>query len=90
MIADESGVPTHHVAATSRIIDGEAVLIHTEHNYVHMLNEVGTRVWELSDGTRTIAQIVEVLLSEYDVEEDEAQRTVRGFVQELRQKDLFV
>lgn len=81
---------SHHVAATSRIIDGEAVVIHTEHNFVHMLNEVGTRVWELLDGTRSTEQIAEVLVQEYDVAQEEATYAVKKFVEELRQKDLVV
>ena len=30
------------------------------------LNEVGARVWELSDGSRTVAEIATLLADEYD------------------------
>jgi hypothetical protein len=33
-----------------RIIDGKAVVITIDENQVHVLNAVGTRVWELCDG----------------------------------------
>lgn len=82
--------PAPHPATSSRIVDNEAVIIHTQGNSVHMLNEVGTRVWELADGTRTTEQIVAILVEEYDVEEAEAERTVTTFVEELRQRGLIV
>jgi hypothetical protein len=35
-------------------------------NY-YSLNEVGCRIWELCDGSRSVVQLVEMLSAEYDV-----------------------
>ena len=42
----------------SRVIDGKAVVITIDRNELHVLNAVGTRVWELSDG-RSLEDIIE-------------------------------
>lgn len=38
-------------------------------NY-YSLNDVGCRVWELCDGTRSVADIIGILSAEYDVSTD--------------------
>ena len=82
-------IATHNPTVTSRIFDGEAVIIDTEANVVRMLNEVGSRIWELVDGERSVAEIAEVLVSEYDVSEEEASQSVVQFLSELETKGLL-
>ena len=55
-----------------------------------MLNPVGSRIWELADGTRTIAQIVDVLTDEYDVDPLRAQETTLDLLNTLADKNLIV
>ena len=51
--------------AVGRQLEGEAVVVLPEHGRVKVLNEVGARVWALADGSRTVAEIVEILAGEY-------------------------
>lgn len=62
----------------SRSIDGRAVVISMDDQRVHVLNEVGTLVWERSDG-RTLDAIVEEIVAEFDVERARAARDVQAF-----------
>ena len=78
----------HKPTVTSRIFDGEAVIIDTEANVVRMLNDVASRIWELIDGDRSAAEIAAVLVSEYDVSKEEATRDVVEFLSELEAKGL--
>ena len=66
----------------SRVIEGKAVVITVDHNELHVLNSVGTRVWELADW-RPLAAIVEAIVSEFEVEAERALPDVRRFVEEL-------
>lgn len=81
--------PQRHPHTASRMVAGEVVIVDTDHNVVRMLNSVGSRVWELADGTRTVAQIVKVLVSEYDVDFATAQERVVAFIEELQEKGLL-
>ena len=47
------------------------------------VNDVGARVWDLSDGSRDVAQIVHELSDEFDVGEDVAHTDVQNFLEEL-------
>jgi hypothetical protein len=57
---------------------------------VQILNPVGTRVWSLIDGERTVSQIIEALTGEYDVDEGHLERDVREFVDSLDQRDMLI
>ena len=75
---------SRHPDAASRLYDGEAFIVVSGVGKYHILNPIGTRVWELIDGTRTIADIVEVICEEYDVARETAETDVRTFVDDLR------
>jgi hypothetical protein len=57
---------------------------------VQILNPVGTRVWSLIDGERSVLQIIEALTGEYDVDETQLERDVREFVDSLDQRDMLL
>lgn len=50
---------------------------------VKVLNPVGTRVFALLDGSRTIEEIVQVVCDEFEVSAEEAMSGVVAFVDEL-------
>ncbi len=82
-------MPFHHPRTASRVFSGEAVIITPAENMVRMLNDVGSRVWELADGTRTVAEIGQVLTQEFEVDPVEAQASAMMFVDELAAKGLL-
>ena len=90
MQPNPSARPTRHPRLASRVLNGEAVLIDPDRNVVRMLNPVGSRIWELADGTRTIEQIADVLVEEFEVEPLQAHQSVAKFVDELAGKELLV
>jgi hypothetical protein len=66
----------------SRVIDGKAVVITIDHNELHVLNAVGTRVWELADG-RPLSSIVDDIVREFEVEREQAAADVCAFAAQL-------
>jgi len=60
-VVETSAVPTRNPASSSRTIDGQAVIAVSDLAQIHILNDVGTRVWNLIDGTRTVAQITDLV-----------------------------
>jgi hypothetical protein len=71
------------------MFEGEVVIVDPEKNMVRMLNQVGSRVWELIDGTRTTKEIVVQLVEEFDVKKEEAKNSVEGFIEDLANKGLL-
>lgn len=66
----------------SRVIDGKAVVITIDQNELHVLNSVGTRVWELADG-RSLGDIIDQIVREFEVERTRAAEDVCTFAERL-------
>ncbi len=49
-------------------VEGDSVLLDIDNGEYFSLNEVGSRVWELCDGARSLASIAQTICEEYDVE----------------------
>jgi hypothetical protein len=82
--------PASHPQAISRIIEGEAVIVLPESGQVGVLNEVGTRVWELTDGRRSLEEIVAAIVEEFEITPERARQDVDAFVQELVEKEMLI
>jgi hypothetical protein len=67
-----------------RVVGDEAVVVRQEASEVIALNDVGASVLSLLDSRRTVAAVVEALLSEYDVDRDSLREDVASFLTELR------
>ncbi len=71
-----------------RIIEGEAVILSMETKVLRGLNPVGSRVWELIDGRRSLEEIAGLIVQEFDVEGSTAAEDVGAFVRELLERGL--
>ena len=71
-----------------RVIEGEAVILSMDTKAFRGLNAVGSRVWELIDGRRSLDEIAQVIVSEFAVAPEVAARDVRAFIEELLAKGL--
>jgi hypothetical protein len=51
-MVNTSAIPRKNPATSFRVIEGQALVMQAEGAQVHVLNEIGTRVWGLLDGKR--------------------------------------
>ena len=72
-----------HPQVAARVVDGSAVIVLADAGEVNVLNPVGSRVWELADGTRTGQAIIERIVAEYDVTAEQAAQDAQSFLQTL-------
>ena len=77
-------------ATAWRVIEGEAVILSLDTKVFRGLNAVGSRVWELIDGRRSVDEIVEVIVREFEVTPERAATDVQDFVRELLDKELVI
>jgi len=50
---------------------------------IYTLDEVGARIWELIDGQRTVKEIRDLIVEEYEVSPDVAEADLVEFIQQL-------
>ena len=90
MTAEMGGVPPRkHPHAASRVYEGEAFIVLPGKGEIKILNEVGSRVWELIDGTRTTEDIVGLILEEYETTRESARADVMEFLEELKANGML-
>jgi len=71
-----------------REIAGEAILVPIRRKVadmesVYTLDSVGVDIWKLIDGERTLPDILDALLGEYDVEAEVLSRDLDEFIEQL-------
>ena len=66
-----------------RIIDGEAFLMTEDGKKVHMINKVGTLIWDCADGSISIEDIIARILKRFDIDEETARNDCLDFIHEL-------
>ncbi len=69
--------------------NGEAVLILPGKGQIKVLNEVAARIWQLVDGTRSVAQIAMAIAEEFQVGEQQAGQDVWEFLNALAARGLI-
>jgi hypothetical protein len=74
----------------SREIGGEQILVPIRKRTVDMaalyvLNETGARIWNLLDGQRSLADVRDLLIQEYNVEPEAAEGDLLEIVGQLRE-----
>ena len=71
-------------------MNGEAVLTLADSSEITILNSVGSRIFELADGTNSIADIVDTVAAEYEVSRPRATSDIKWFIQQMVDQDIFV
>jgi hypothetical protein len=74
----------------SRIIENEAVVVIPQQGVVEVFNNTGSRIWELMDGKKKTEEIIDILISEFEVSKGELQADAIVFLQELAAKKIAV
>jgi hypothetical protein len=79
----------------TRKIADETILVPISGNLANMqrifsVNEVGASVWALMDGRRSIKDIKQALMNEFDVKEEQLDDDLFEFIEHLRQSGLVL
>ena len=56
----------------------------------HDLNEVGSRIWEMCDGSHTVEEIARAIVDEFEIDEATARTDAAEFVRSLRSQRLLL
>jgi methyltransferase-like protein len=87
-MADQGSVFSHSPNIVTRKTGNEYILVPVANNIadmnsVYTLNETGAFIWEQFDGKRSLKEIIDSLVEEYDVDYDSASKDVAEFVDNM-------
>jgi len=83
MSADLDSVLVPNELCPVREVGSGLVIMAPEGTATHSLDEIGAFIWRQFDGRRNLADIVEALIAEYDVDAAQAAADVRAFASQL-------
>jgi len=69
-------------------LDQTTVLVDISTSRIFELNETGTRIWELLGQGLNVEQIVQHLVSEFEVEDSQAAEELKTLLSQLRDQGL--
>ncbi len=70
-------------------LSGEAAILNLKTGTYFGLNEVGARIWNLIKEPKTVNEIRDTLLQEYEVEPGQCEADLLGLLNELAAKELI-
>ena len=78
----------------ARDIAGETIIVPIKSNVgdlnsIFTLNEIGTMIWGLIDGKRSVSEIAEAICKTYEVEPEIAEKDTLEFVNTLNEAGLL-
>ena len=71
-----------------RILGDEAVILNVGSGVYFGLDEVGTRMWQLMSEHGSTDKVIEVMLTEYEVDEGKLRTDLEKLIQQLSDKGL--
>jgi hypothetical protein len=80
-------VISQHVLA--RQVGEETVMLDLDNGTYYGLDQVGTRIWQLLAEGKTLAQVCDTMIEEYEVSREEIERDVTRLVADLSDKGLL-
>lgn len=81
-------VLSHSPSIVTRKTGNEYVLVPVadniaDMNSVYTLNETGAFIWEQIDGIKTVEEIILLLVKEYEIDNESAEKDVFSFIENL-------
>ena len=74
--------------AAFRVYEGNATIILSDPGYTKILNEIGSTIWKQIDGKKTLGQILDAVIEEYNTGREEAERDLLEFAAPLHEHQM--
>ena len=87
MIKTESYIKRNKEVFASEI-DDEVVMMNVDTGKYYGMDTVGSRIWELIAEEIQVREVINKLMEEYDVEEEQCEKDVLEFLNELYENKL--
>ncbi|KFO67378.1 hypothetical protein ER57_11235 [Smithella sp. SCADC] len=81
-------MPKKNPEIIAKNVRGEMVLLNPLSGKYYGLNKVGCAFWEKADGTRTLPEIVSLLLEDFNVERERLTKDIEDLIKSLTENKL--
>ena len=89
-MANLNDVFAHNPACPVREIGQGLVIMAPRGENTHSLEEIGAFIWRQLDGQASLEQVLDAIMTEYEVERETAAQDLLQFVQEMAEAELLL
>jgi hypothetical protein len=93
VMSDSINLSTMVVAAadqvSSELQEGDTAILNLKDGVYYGLNSVGSRVWNLIQSPKSVMELRDILLAEYDVDAEVCTREIITLLENLSSKNLI-
>jgi hypothetical protein len=69
-------------------LDGETVMMSIKNGKYYGMDAIGSRIWALIKQPLSVSELCDILLGEFDVDREQCEKDVLGFLNELVEGNL--
>ena len=85
---DPGACPKRRERVLKKRVSDTSVLLDIETGQYYKLNDTGDQIWDLSDGTRPVSEIVAAICQGFDAEPGSIESDVLDFLKDLTSEGL--
>lgn len=71
-------------------LDGEVCMMSVDSGKYYGLNSVGSRIWELAQGKISVREVINVLMAEFEVDEETCMEQTISYIKNLVNEGLMI
>ena len=90
MLIRENDIVVRRQGIISSAIQGEILLLSLQTNNYYGMDEIASRVWMLMEQPIRVADLIDVLLEEYDIERTECLSDVCVFLSNMEEEGIIL
>ena len=87
---DKNAILTVAKDQVSCDLAGDTAILDLKSGEYYGLNPVGARIWDLIQESRSVTDVLNIIVDEYDVEAESCERDLLALIAELQGKGLIV
>lgn len=84
-----TSIVARHEEPVAVEVDGSVVMMSIDQGMYFGLEGTGPRIWSLLEQPRTVGEVCDALVREFDIDPEECEREVIDFLEELRDAQLI-
>ena len=90
MLTLQNCLRPNEAEVAAKVLEGEAIIINLSNGMYYSMDKIGGLIWAMIEGGHSLGEIVEAIVSRYEVSFAQAQADVERLVRELIQENLVI
>ena len=83
-------ISPNRAEVTSKVMDGEAIMINLANGIYYSMDKVGGKIWECIEREQSLEEIIQTIVASHDVSQEQARKDIDVLASQLLEENLIV